>query len=34
MTPAQIDLVVETCLDLEKLDDVGALMPLLVVEPN
>jgi len=32
MTSEQVDRVVETCLALETLDDIGALMPLLAVE--
>jgi hypothetical protein len=32
MTSEQVDWVVEACLRLEMLDDIGALMPLLQVE--
>jgi 2-methylcitrate dehydratase len=31
MPPGQVDRIVETCLNLERLDDIGELMPLLVV---
>ena len=32
MTDTQVDRIVETCLNLEKLYNIGELMPLLVVE--